>query len=144
MVLETNCTRQPEGSCFDRLTTMILLIVTMNICEGIICCSCPESNPGHLTCAASSLPLTYDQWTTTSPHNIYCTSGTEMSQFHTWQPLSMCRQNSETISASEISNSLYFNMRQEFCATMMIYAMTTRILMRRLFSLVAMKNEVWE
>ena len=28
-----------------------------------------ESNPGHLACAASALPLSYDNRTTTSPHN---------------------------------------------------------------------------
>ena len=28
-----------------------------------------ESNPGHLACAASALPLSYDNQTTTSPHN---------------------------------------------------------------------------
>ena len=28
-----------------------------------------ESEPGHLACAASALPLSYDNWTTTSPHN---------------------------------------------------------------------------
>ena len=28
-----------------------------------------ESNPGHLACAASALPLSYDNWTTTNPHN---------------------------------------------------------------------------
>ena len=28
-----------------------------------------ESNPGHLACAASVLPLSYDNQTTTSPHN---------------------------------------------------------------------------
>ena len=28
-----------------------------------------ESNPGHLACAASTLPLSYDNRTTTSPHN---------------------------------------------------------------------------
>ena len=28
-----------------------------------------ESNPGHLACAASALPLSYDNWTTTSLHN---------------------------------------------------------------------------
>ena len=28
-----------------------------------------ESNPGHLTCAASVLPLSYDNQTTISPHN---------------------------------------------------------------------------
>ena len=41
--------------------------------------------------------LSYDNRTTTSPHNplyMYCTGGTEMPQLHTWQPLSMCRQNS--------------------------------------------------
>ena len=27
-----------------------------------------ESNPGHLACAASTLPLSYDNQTTTSPH----------------------------------------------------------------------------
>ena len=26
-----------------------------------------ELNPGHLACAASALPLSYDNWTTTSP-----------------------------------------------------------------------------
>ena len=43
--------------------------------------SCWESNPGHLACAASALPLSYNNQTTTSPHNqrvhIYCTDGTE-------------------------------------------------------------------
>ena len=28
-----------------------------------------ESNPGHLACAASALPLSYDNRTNTSPHN---------------------------------------------------------------------------
>ena len=28
-----------------------------------------ESNPEHLVCAASVLPLSYDNQTTTSPHN---------------------------------------------------------------------------
>ena len=28
-----------------------------------------ESNSGHLACAASALPLSYDNWTTTNPHN---------------------------------------------------------------------------
>ena len=28
-----------------------------------------ELNPGHLACAASALPLSYDNRTTTSPHN---------------------------------------------------------------------------
>ena len=28
-----------------------------------------ESNPGHLARAVSALPLSYDNWTTTSPHN---------------------------------------------------------------------------
>ena len=28
-----------------------------------------ESNPGHLACAASALPLSYINWTTTNPHN---------------------------------------------------------------------------
>ena len=28
-----------------------------------------ELNPGHLACAASALPLSYDSWTTTSSHN---------------------------------------------------------------------------
>ena len=28
-----------------------------------------ELNPGHLTCAASALPLSYDNRTTTNPHN---------------------------------------------------------------------------
>ena len=28
-----------------------------------------QSNPGLLACAVSTLPLSYDNWTTTSPHN---------------------------------------------------------------------------
>ena len=28
-----------------------------------------ELNPGHLACAASALPLSYDNWTTANPHN---------------------------------------------------------------------------
>ena len=31
--------------------------------------SCQESNPGHLACAASALPLSHNNRTTTSPHN---------------------------------------------------------------------------
>ena len=31
--------------------------------------NCQESNPGHLACAASALPLSHDSQTTTSPHN---------------------------------------------------------------------------
>ena len=31
--------------------------------------SCRESNPGHLACAASALPLSYDNRTATSPNN---------------------------------------------------------------------------
>ena len=37
-----------------------------------------ESNPGHLVCAASPLPLSYDNRTTTCT----CTGGTEMPQLH--------------------------------------------------------------
>ena len=48
-----------------------------------------ESNPGHLACAASALPLSYDNQTTTSLY-IYCTGGTEVPQSHIRQPLSMC------------------------------------------------------
>ena len=51
-----------------------------------------ESNPGHLACATNALPLSYDNWTTTSPqnplyvlHRWYC-----MPWLHTWQPLSIC------------------------------------------------------
>ena len=35
--------------------------------------SLQESNPGHLACAASALPLNYDNWTTAQS----CKSGTE-------------------------------------------------------------------
>ena len=43
-------------------------------------------NPGHLACAPSALPMSYDNWTTASPHIIlymYCTDGIEMPQSHT-------------------------------------------------------------
>ena len=53
-----------------------------------------ESNPGHLACAASALPLSYDNWPALTILYMYCTGGTEMSQLQTWQPLSMCCQNS--------------------------------------------------
>ena len=33
---------------------------------------CQESNPGHLACAAGSLPLSYDSQTTITPHNPLC------------------------------------------------------------------------
>ena len=37
-----------------------------------------------LACAASALPLSYDNRTTTSPHiPMYCTSETKMPQSHT-------------------------------------------------------------
>ena len=29
----------------------------------------PELSTGHLACATSALTLSYDNWTTTSPHN---------------------------------------------------------------------------
>ena len=35
--------------------------------------SCWELNPGHLACAASALPLSYDNQTTTDPHNLQST-----------------------------------------------------------------------
>ena len=55
-----------------------------------------ESNPGHLASAVCALPLSYSNWTTTSPHNPLnvLVPGTEMTQSHTWQPLSMYCQNS--------------------------------------------------
>ena len=58
--------------------------------------SCRESNPGHLACAPSSLPLNYDNWTTISHHNpLYILHRWYwMPQLHTWMPLSMCHQNS--------------------------------------------------
>ena len=69
-----------------------------------------ESNLEHLACAASALPLSYNNRTTTGPlplsynnrtttgpHNllyIYCTGGSEVPQSHTRQPFSMWHQNS--------------------------------------------------
>ena len=50
-----------------------------------------ESNSGHLACAASALPLSYGNQTTTSPHNPAHAGGTEMPQLHIWQPLSMVK-----------------------------------------------------
>ena len=49
-----------------------------------------------LAWAASALPLSYDSWTTTNTHNpLYILHRWYwMPQLHTWQPLSMCRQNS--------------------------------------------------
>ena len=38
---------------------------------------------GHLVCAASTLPLSYDNWTTTIIYTyMYCTGKTEMPQLH--------------------------------------------------------------
>ena len=56
-----------------------------------------ELNPGHLACASSALPLSHDNRTTTSPHNppyVLHRGIDQMPQLHTWQPLSMCHQNS--------------------------------------------------
>jgi len=49
-----------------------------------------------LAWAASALPLSHNSWTTTSPYNpLYVQHKWYwMPQSHTWQPLSMCRQNS--------------------------------------------------
>ena len=49
-----------------------------------------------LAWATSALPLSYDSRTTTNPHNpLYILHRWYwMPQLHTWQPLSMCRQNS--------------------------------------------------
>ena len=48
-----------------------------------------------LAWAASALPLSHDSQTTTNPHNpLYILHRWYwMPQSHTWQPLSMCRQN---------------------------------------------------
>ena len=49
-----------------------------------------------LAWAASALPLSHDSRTTTNPHNPLCVLHRWywMPQSHTWQPLSMCYQNS--------------------------------------------------
>ena len=49
-----------------------------------------------LAWTASALPLNHDSHTTTNPHNPLCVLHRWywMPQSHTWQPLSMCRQNS--------------------------------------------------
>ena len=49
-----------------------------------------------LAWAATALPLSYNNWTTTNPHNLlYVLHRWDwMPQSHTWQPLSMYRQNS--------------------------------------------------
>ena len=49
-----------------------------------------------LAWAANALPLSHNSRTTTSPHNSLCVLHRwyGMPQSHTWQPLSMCRQNS--------------------------------------------------
>ena len=44
-----------------------------------------ESNPGHLACAASTLPLSHDNWTITTILCMYCL---KCSSQHTWQQLS--------------------------------------------------------
>ena len=49
-----------------------------------------ELNPGY---SATELYTTTGLPPTLKVLYIYCTGGTEMPQSHTWQPLSMCRQN---------------------------------------------------
>ena len=53
-----------------------------------------KPNPRHLAWAASALPLSCNNWTTTSPHNpLYVLQRWYwIPQSHTWQPLSTCRQ----------------------------------------------------
>ena len=49
-----------------------------------------ESSPGHLACAGSALPRSYDNWTTTNSHNsLICTA-----QMVSQQLLSMSHRNS--------------------------------------------------
>ena len=48
-----------------------------------------ESHPGHLACAASALPLSCNNQTTTSPHNPLYVLHRCLIQLHTQQPLSM-------------------------------------------------------
>ena len=59
-------------------------------------CNLRELNPGHLACASSTLPLSYGNRTTTSPHNPLYVPHKQywMPRLHTWQPLGMCNQNS--------------------------------------------------
>ena len=54
--------------CFGRLEMHNTYI---NVLEAKIekASSRRESNPGHLACAASALPLSYDNRTTINPHN---------------------------------------------------------------------------
>ena len=53
-----------------------------------------ESNPGHLAWAASALPLSYDNWTTTSHHNpLLCSD-------HFVQHLSCQRSSSQNFVAA--------------------------------------------
>ena len=54
-------------------------------CDSEKASSCRELNPGHLACIASALPLSYDNWTTTSPHNpLYVAAQTRCPGFNSW------------------------------------------------------------
>ena len=45
----------------------------------------PGIKPEHLACIASALPLSYDNWTTTSPHNpLYVAAQTRCPRFNSW------------------------------------------------------------
>ena len=55
--------------CGHRVTEGFLVCSRGQIEESENAGSRRESNPGHLARAASALPLSYDNRTTTSPHN---------------------------------------------------------------------------
>ena len=60
--------RNASDICFGRLE---MHNTYLNVFEAKIekASSRQESNPGHLACAASALPLSYNNRTTTNPHN---------------------------------------------------------------------------
>ena len=72
----------------------------------------PESNPGHLACAASALPLSYDNRTTTSPHNPLYTPGTGCPGFDSQL---------SSIFASKTSNLSLFQQEFQQCLYVPIY-----------------------
>ena len=94
------CSTQVEHiMCFEQFASMLRTLASRWNEEKFRCYETKieesekaNSHPGikprtPLACAASALPLSYNNWTTTSPHNpLY-----GMPQLHTWEPLSMCR-----------------------------------------------------
>ena len=80
-------TWQPLSMCHQRvaLKTLSIRREPMLSCESEKARSFRELSQEHLACIASAMPLSYDNWTITSPHNpLYVAAQTRCPGFNSW------------------------------------------------------------